>query len=288
MLAAWRDSVVSETGGFASKCDRRRAPVTSSHIFGAGPAGAPATLSAMATRTSPLILVVDDDPDLRALLETYLDRQGFAVRTLPDARELDRRIERERPDLVVLDLMLPGEDGLSVCRRLRANHEPIPIIMLTARSDDIDRILGLEMGADDYLGKPFNPRELVARIQAVLRRFTQLPPGSPQGDSAPVSFGHCTLDLASRVLWRDGERVTLTSGEFSLLAVLVQHPHRPLSRDRLIDLARGRDASTFDRSMDVQISRLRKLVEPEPASPRYIQTVWGHGYVFVPDGATHK
>lgn len=258
------------------------------HIFGAGPAGAPATLSAMAIRTQPSVLVVDDDPELRSLLETYLGRQGFAVRTLPDARELDRRIERERPDLIVLDLMMPGEDGLSVCRRLRANHEQIPIIMLTARSDDIDRILGLEMGADDYLGKPFNPRELVARIQAVLRRFAQLPPGSPQGDSEPVSFGHCTLDLASRVLWRNGDRVTLTSGEFSLLAVLVQHPHRPLSRDRLIDLSRGRDASTFDRSMDVQISRLRKLVEPEPASPRYIQTVWGHGYVFVPDGAPLK
>ncbi|MCX7891915.1 MAG: two-component system response regulator OmpR [Burkholderiales bacterium] len=230
------------------------------------------------------ILVVDDDLRLRDLLERYLGEQGFAVRTVPDAAAMDRQLAHERYDLLVLDLMLPGEDGLSVCRRLRGTRNSIPIIMLTAKGSDIDRIVGLEMGADDYLPKPFNPRELVARIHAVLRRRSAPPPpGAPATGPESVSFGGMTVDLARRTLTKNGETVSLTTGEFALLKVLVTHPRQPLSRERLMELARGREYEVFDRAIDVQVSRLRKLVEPDPARPRYIQTVWGFGYVFVPD-----
>jgi len=181
--------------------------------------------------------------------------------------------------------MLPGEDGLSICRRLRAANDPTPIIMLTAKVDDVDRIVGLEVGADDYLPKPFNPRELLARIHAVLRRRPVLEaPGAPSKEALTVSFGPFEFDLALRRLARDGEYIALTTGEFSMLKALVRHPRQPLTRDRLAHLARGRGFEPFDRSLDVQISRLRKLIEPDPAQPRYIQTVWGLGYVFVPDG----
>jgi two-component system phosphate regulon response regulator OmpR len=187
----------------------------------------------------------------------------------------------------VLDLMMPGEDGLSVCRRLRGSANLIPIVMLTAKGDDVDRIVGLEMGADDYLPKPFNPRELVARIHAVLRRRPPAaPPGAPALDDETVSFGRVTLNLATRSLKRDDTEVPLTTGEFALLRALVQHPRQPLSRDKLMELARGREYEVFDRSIDVQVSRLRKLVEDDHSQPRYIQTVWGFGYVFVPDGAS--
>ena len=163
--------------------------------------------------------------------------------------------------------------------------DSLPVLMLTARADGVDRIIGLEQGADDYLAKPFLPRELSARIEAVLRRRNPLPPGSPEAAAAqPLCFGDCRLDLASRQLERDGVPVPITSGEFALLASFVQHPHRPLSRERLIELARGPGSETDSRSMDVQISRLRKLIEPDPARPRFVQTVWGYGYVFVPDG----
>ncbi|MEW9899503.1 two-component system response regulator OmpR [Chitinivorax sp. PXF-14] len=233
---------------------------------------------------TPDILLIDDDPELRSLLQQYLGKQGMNVRTLPDAGELDRRLLRQRPDLLVLDVMMPGEDGLAVCRRLRGQGDDLPIIMLTARSDDIDRIVGLELGADDYLGKPFNPRELVARIHAVLRRRVRLPPGSPDPYGEVLRFGPFRLDMGARTLFHDDERITLTSGEFSLLAALAKHPRQPMSRERLIDLARGRSAETIERSIDVQVSRLRKLIEDDASAPRYIQTVWGVGYVFIPDG----
>ena len=232
------------------------------------------------------VLVVDDDLRLRDLLQRYLTEQGYAVATVSDAAGMDKALARERFDLLVLDLMLPGEDGLSVCRRLRGTRNTIPIIMLTAKGEDVDRIVGLEMGADDYLAKPFNPRELVARINAVLRRrAAPTPPGAPNPEVESVSFGGMSVNLATRTLERDGKALSLTTGEFALLKVLVTHPRTPLSRDKLMELARGREYEVFDRSIDVQISRLRKMIEPDPAHPSYIQTVWGFGYVFVPDGA---
>lgn len=230
------------------------------------------------------ILLVDDDPELRQLLATYLGRQGFDTLLLPDTRQLDAFLERYQPQLVVLDLMLPGEDGLAACRRLRARGEKRPIIMLTARDEPVDRVLGLEMGADDYLGKPFDPRELAARIDAVLRR------GRPH-TLTPVlqggvfCFGAWEFDRAARRLARDGEAVTLTSGEFALLNALVSHAGQPMKRERLLELMRGEDSESFDRAVDVQMHRLRRLVEADPAHPRYLQTVWGVGYVFVPDTA---
>ncbi|MGZ8288895.1 MAG: osmolarity response regulator transcription factor OmpR [Telluria sp.] len=236
-------------------------------------------------RTTKKLLVVDDDAKLRELLHRYLTEQQFEVALAGDATAMNRLMQRESYDLIILDQMLPGEDGLSIIRRLRAASDRTPIIMLTAKGDDVDRIIGLEMGADDYLPKPFNPRELVARIHAVLRRQSQLEaPGAPSQDAGTVSFGAFSFDLASRTLSRDGERVSLTTGEFSVLKVLVRHPRVPLSREKLMLLARGREYGAFDRSLDVQISRLRKLIEPDPSSPLYIQTVWGLGYVFIPEG----
>jgi two-component system, OmpR family, phosphate regulon response regulator OmpR len=240
------------------------------------------------TDTKLRIAVVDDDLRLRDLLSRYLSEQGFAVRTVADGAALNRLLERERVDLVVLDLMLPGEDGLAICRRLRGGGTEVPIVMLTARGDDVDRIVGLELGADDYLPKPFNPRELVARINAVLRRRrVPPPPAAPAEADLIIEFGRCRFDLGARTLNRDHSAVPLTSGEFALLKVFVEHPRRPLSRDKLMALARGRDHDAYDRAIDVQVSRLRKLVEDDPSRPRYIQTVWGFGYVFVPDGAKH-
>jgi two-component system phosphate regulon response regulator OmpR len=237
------------------------------------------------TEPKTKILVVDDDVRLRDLLNRYLTEQGFTVRTVADATDMNRQLARERYDLMILDLMLPGEDGLSICRRLRGGGEKMPIIMLTAKGDDVDRIVGLEVGADDYLPKPFNPRELVARVQAVLRRRPPTaPPGAPTADQQTVEFGAFKLNLAARGLTKNGTDVPLTTGEFALLKVLVQHPRAPLSRDKLMELARGREFGAFDRSIDVQVSRLRKLIEPDPAKPAFIQTVWGFGYVFIPDG----
>jgi two-component system phosphate regulon response regulator OmpR len=231
------------------------------------------------------VLVVDDDPKLRELLQRYLATHQFEVSLAHDAGMMDGLLQRQSFDLIILDLMLPGEDGLSIVRRLRGSGRSTPIIMLTAKGDDVDRIVGLEMGADDYLAKPFNPRELVARIHAVLRR--QPPPeapGAPGGETALVVFGEFSLDLARRRLTRNDQPVPLTSGEFAVLKVFARHPRQALGRDRLMLLARGRRYGAFDRSLDVQISRLRKLIEPDPQHPRYIQTVWGVGYVFVPDG----
>jgi len=232
------------------------------------------------------IVIVDDDTRIRDLLRRYLSQEGFDVLLAEDGRALDRILQRETIDLVVLDLMLPGEDGLSICRRLRSTGIKTPIIMLTAKMEDVDRITGLEIGADDYIGKPFNPRELLARIHAVLRRRPVVEmPGAPSlGDSESMVFGDFKLDFGTRSLSKNGQDMPLTSGEFAMLKALARHPKLPMTREKLAQLARGRDFEPFDRSLDVQISRLRKMIEVDPASPKIIQTVWGVGYVFVPDG----
>ncbi|CCQ12745.1 Two-component system response regulator OmpR [Pseudoalteromonas luteoviolacea B = ATCC 29581] len=237
----------------------------------------------MGTETTK-ILVVDDDMRLRSLLERYLVEQGFIVRTAANSEQMDRLLERENFHMMVLDLMLPGEDGLSICRRLRQKENEIPIVMLTAKGDEVDRIIGLELGADDYLPKPFNPRELLARIKAVLRRKTKEVPGAPSAQENIVAFGQFALNLATREMQHGNKSLSLTSGEFAVLKALVTHPREPLSRDKLMNLARGRDYSALERSIDVQVSRLRRMIEDDPANPRYLQTVWGLGYVFVPDG----
>ncbi len=234
------------------------------------------------------ILMVDDDARIRELLQRYLTEQGFDIKTVADAKEMDVALSGENFDLLVLDLMLPGEDGLAICRRLRANNMMTPVIMLTARGDEVDRIIGLEMGADDYLPKPFNPRELLARINAVMRRHEHSPESETTNKSEAISFGEFLFDPSTRSLSRDGMQITITSGEFALLKVFTEHPRQPLSRDRLMQLARGRELDVFDRSIDVQVSRLRRIIEVDPAHPRYLQTMWGFGYVFIPDGeATH-
>ncbi|SAL22045.1 transcriptional regulator [Caballeronia arvi] len=229
------------------------------------------------------ILVVDDDAELRDLLRDYLVRQGIEVSVLHDAGGLERRIERERPDLIVLDLMMPGVDGLTALKQLRASGDDIPVIMLTARADDVDRIVGLELGADDYLGKPFNPRELLARVQAVLRRRRTIPSAAPE-QREPFSFGRFRLDFQSRTLQQDDKPITLSGSEFALLKIFVNNPMRTLTRERLLELLHGPEYDGTDRGIDVQVWRLRRILETDPSAPRFIQTVRGRGYVFVPDG----
>jgi two-component system phosphate regulon response regulator OmpR len=219
------------------------------------------------------VLVVDDEADLRSLLQRYLGDQGYAVRTLEDAKTLDTLLARERFDVLVLDVMMPGEDGLAVCRRLRAQGETIPIVMLTARGDPVDRIVGLEMGADDYLPKPFNPRELLARLRAVLRRRA--------GPSrATLRFGRLEIDPEARQVRLDGRERPLTSYQFDLLLALAESAGRVLSREALMQHARGDSLEAFDRSIDVHVSRLRAAIEDDPRRPRRILTVRGAGYVF--------
>ena len=231
------------------------------------------------------ILVVDDDPNIRQLLGDYLRSMGYQATTATSGAQMKQIIKASQIDLVVLDLMLDGEDGLELTRELR-REQGMPIVILSARGGLLDRILGLEMGADDYLPKPFNPRELVARIHAVLRRQSPSElPGAPSETSEVFEFGEFALNLATRTLTKAGQEIPLTTGEFSVLKVFARHPRQPLSREKLMELARGREYEVFDRSLDVQISRLRKLIEPDPGSPRFIQTVWGLGYVFIPDGA---
>lgn len=227
------------------------------------------------------VLVVDDDASLRELLEHYLQREGFKVSGVADGSAMFAWLSRSEPDIIILDLMLPGDDGLTLARRLRQQTQ-VPIIMLSARGDEIDRIVGLEVGADDYLAKPFNPRELLARIRAVLRR-----PAHSNGDGAAagqISFGPYRLDVASRRLTRDGENVSLTGSEFDLLRIFAEHPNRVLDRDRLLDLLKGYERNPFDRSIDVQVARLRAKIEPDKKEPCYIRTVWGRGYIFTPAG----
>lgn len=233
----------------------------------------------------PHILVVDDDREIRSLLSRFLVKQGFRVTTAADGREMRKMLTEWAIDLIVLDLMLPGEDGLTLCRSLRAGSD-IPVIMLTARGDDVDRIVGLEMGADDYVPKPFHPRELVARIKAVLRRAHAAPGGfsggrEPSSATQQFRFEGWRLDTARRELTSsDGVLVPLSGGEYGLLLAFVAQPQRVLSRDQLLDLARGRDAQPFDRAIDVQVSRLRRKIEADPREPRLIKTVRGGGYLF--------
>lgn len=229
--------------------------------------------------TSGHVLVVDDDQDIRELLAEYLQQHGYRVSVARDGETMRRALDASRPDLVVLDVMLPGTDGLSLCRDLRARSD-LPVIMLTARTEDIDRILGIEMGADDYLGKPFNPRELLARIRGVLRR-TRVNP-TPRREASRLRFGDWVFDRHSRCLVdQDGTSVPLSGAQYKLLSVFLEHPQRVLDRDLLIDLTQGREANPFDRSIDVQVSRLRSLLGDNGREPKLIRTVRNGGYVLV-------
>ena len=228
-----------------------------------------------------LIAVVEDDPEIRSLIEVLLKREGFDVATCSNGPELDRLMARQRVDLVVLDLMMPGEDGLSICRRLRGGAIETPVVMVTAKGEDIDRIIGIELGADDYLAKPFNPRELTARIRAILRRTRDV----HRAPKAPVPetyrFAGWTLEAGSRRLEdAEGREVELTGGEFDLLMVFLTHAQRVLNRDQLLDWTRGRSAAPYDRTVDVQLSRLRRKLGDNP--PSLIKTVRGGGYLFSP------
>ena len=238
------------------------------------------------TINHPHILVVDDHADIRDLLKRFLEQHGYRVTCARDGREMKKLLEHSTIELIVLDLMLPGEDGLTLCRELRV-HSAIPIVMLTAMGEDMDRIVGLEMGADDYLAKPFNPRELLARIKAVLRRSQ---PHETRGDEESVTryhFAHWQLDMARRELIdSDGLSISLSTAEFDLLKVFLERPQRVLSRDQLLDLARGREAQAFDRAIDTQVSRLRRKLERDAKNPELIKTVWGGGYLFAAE-VTH-
>jgi two-component system OmpR family response regulator len=230
-----------------------------------------------------LVAIVEDDPEIRALVGKVLAREGFEVELCSGAAELDRVVDRRRVDLIVLDLMLAGEDGISICRRYRAAATVIPILMVTAKGDDIDRIIGLEVGADDYLPKPFNPRELTARVRAILRRTRDIHQVQTNAPAEIFRFAGWRLDAASRALRNpQGRLVDLTGGEFDLLIVLLTHPQRVLNRDQLLDWTRGRSATPFDRTIDVQLSRLRRKLEDFSKPPSVIKTVRGGGYLFAP------
>lgn len=228
------------------------------------------------------LLVVDDDPELRELTQAYLEQQGFSVACVESGEAMDTHLQGHDVDLLILDLMLPGEHGLSIAQRLK-KHSNLPIIIVSAQGEDVDRIVGLEVGADDYLAKPFNPRELLARVRAVLRR-SQAASGVVAGSPSQVEFGAFTLDTNAHRLSKGGDTVPLTSGEFDLLAILVAHPNKVLDRDRILDLLTGAERSPFDRSIDVRVTRLRSKIEPDPANPVFIRTIWGKGYMFCPAG----
>jgi len=233
--------------------------------------------------SEPHVLVVDDDRGIRDLLTRYLRRNGLRVHVAANGREMWSRLSECKIDLVVLDRVMPGEDGLTLCRELRA-HSRIPIIMLTLLGAETDRILGLQMGADDYVQKPFNPEELLARIRAVLRRANDLPLRGELKNDAVLRFAGWTLDRTRRRLVTPaGAMVALTDGEFDLLVAFAQHPQVILSRDKLLDLARGRAAAAFDRGIDMQIARLRRKIEADPADPELIKTIRNKGYVFTPE-----
>jgi DNA-binding response OmpR family regulator len=227
------------------------------------------------------IIVLDDEAELRNMLQRFLTGHGFEVRVVEDSKRLDRYLQREPYDLLVLDLMIGEENGLEICGRLRAEGQTLPILMLTAKGDPIDKVVGLETGADDYLAKPFLPRELVARIRALLRR-QKIASGDPTVTSQTVRFGDYSLDLGKQLLMRAGEPLEIHSAQMLLLAALAS-PNRPVSRDNLIARARGRDHEALDRSIDVQVLRLRQIVEDDPSKPRFIKTVWGVGYMLIAD-----
>lgn len=232
------------------------------------------------------LLVVDDDPELRNLLQRFLSEHGFSVRAVESGKAMEVALQREPADVIVLDLMMPGEDGLAILRRLRASGEQVPVIMLTARGDPVDRVLGLEMGADDYLGKPFLPRELVARIAALLRRMA---PARSTNSDETVVVGPFLINFSAMSVSRDSMVLPLSSREFALMAALARSAGRPLSRAQLIDRALGRDAEVTDRAIDVQVARLRRAIGDDAGEPRFIRTVWGVGYVLAPEtGGTGK
>jgi DNA-binding response OmpR family regulator len=226
------------------------------------------------------ILVVDDDVALRDLVTDYLASSGYRVETAGDGETMRNVLRTLDVDLLVLDLMLPGEDGLSLLRWLREHHGP-PVIIVSARGDEVDRVVGLELGADDYLAKPFGPRELLARVRAVLRRSLET---NVSSDTQTLSFGPFRLNITSHVMSRDNNEIPLTFGEFNLLRVLLEHANQVLSRDHLISLLKGYERLPFDRSIDVRVTRLRRKIEPKPESPIYLRTVWGEGYLFTPRG----
>lgn len=234
------------------------------------------------------VLVVDDDPALRELLSDYLTANGLVVEAVGDGAAMRRVLVAGMPGAIVLDLMLPGEDGLSLARELRT-HSDVPILMLSARGEEIDRVIGLEVGADDYLAKPFGPRELLARLRALLRRSRAVAiapntPNSPEPPSPHPRFGPFQLDLAAHRLLRDGVEVRLTGAEFDLLRVLVEHPNRVLSRDTLVSRLKGYERDPFDRSIDIRVTRLRRKIEVDPAAPVFVRTIRGEGYLFNPRG----
>ncbi len=240
------------------------------------------------------LLIVDDDVQIQQLLIRYLSEQGYEAEAVGDGKAMDHWLEVNQASLIILDLMLPGEDGLTLARRIR-NQTSTPIIILSARGEEMDKIIGLEVGADDYLAKPFNPRELLARIRAVLRRGGELPAAKDEETSAEskqsmqgmsnklVKFGDYLLDIQHQILLRNDEEVDLTSGEMSLLIIFATHPTRVLNRDQLVDMLSGGDSDPFDRSIDVRVTRLRKKIGDSGNKPRYIRTVWGQGYRFTPD-----
>jgi two-component system phosphate regulon response regulator OmpR len=228
------------------------------------------------------ILVVEDEADVREMIADYLEAHGFAVTPAPNAAAAEKLVDQV--ELILLDVNMPGESGVSFARRLQARSPRIPLIFVTAIGDTIDRVVGLELGADDYVAKPFDPRELVARIRAVLRRAASVPAPAAAADDQQVAIGRCRLDLAAcRLTGPDGGPVPLTAMEFDLLAAFARHPNRALSRDQLLDLAHRRDGEPFDRSIDIRVTRLRRKVEADPAHPQAIRTVRGIGYMFVPD-----
>jgi DNA-binding response OmpR family regulator len=254
--------------------DRTRAPAAENSQKDAGEA--------------PRILVVDDEPELRRVLAEYLTKHGFAMRTAAGGKELDAQLGEKAADLLILDINMPGENGLSIARRVRAGSD-VPILMLTAADEVVDRVVGLEIGADDYVTKPFDLRELLARIRTILRRTERvesLAPTTAPPTAAPargVRFGRVVLDLDARCLFQDdGEPMELTAMEFELLHVFAQNPNRVLTRDRLLELAHKRDWEPFDRSIDIRIARIRRKVEDDPAKPQVIRTMRGSGYMFVP------
>ncbi|MFK5984283.1 MAG: response regulator [Pseudomonadota bacterium] len=229
------------------------------------------------------LLVVDDEPKIRQLLKKYLAQEGFIVDAVNDGQAMDKFLSQHPVDLIILDLMLPGEDGLSIARRIR-HQQKLPIIILSARGEELDKIIGLEMGADDYLSKPFNPRELLARIRSVMRR-SQTHLSTVKTADNLLQFGPYSLNIERHTLAKDNQLIQLTSGEFTLLKIFLEHSERVLNRDTLLDITKGYKHSSIDRSIDVCVGRLRRKIEPDPSNPIYLRTVRGVGYIFSKQGS---